>query len=169
MVKGLTAVWPKPTTLKTATFTVLALDSREPRELLFVHLERKLVGKLVVGGDEKEKVTVQLEPWATLTGRILDEDGQPMAGVRISLSFHHPVFFQPVTWWVSPQGQEVITDREGRFRAEGLTPGMKFRLSAATKMKFLTLTGGTDGVDELSVRAGETKDLGDVQVKANEE
>ncbi len=161
MVKGLTAVWPKPTTLKAATFTVLALEPREPRQLMFVHLKRKLAGKLTVRGDEKGVVTVQLEPWATLTGRILDEDGQPLAGVRIQLGFPHSTFFLPVTWWVPPQGEEVKTDRDGRFHAEGLTPGMKVRLSASTDKKYFQLAGTT----ELSVRAGETKDLGELKVK----
>jgi RNA polymerase sigma factor (sigma-70 family) len=165
IVKGLTALWPKPTTLKSATFTVVALDSRESRELLFVHPERKLVGKLLVRGDDKGDLTARLEPWATVTGRILDDDGQPMAGVRISLSFRHPAFFLPVTWWVSQQGQEVKTDNEGRFHAEGITPGMTFRLNASTKTNFLTLGGGAERVDELSARAGETKDLGDLKAK----
>jgi hypothetical protein len=166
LVKGLTAIWPTPTALKNATFTAVALDPQEPRQLLFVHLQRKLVGQLVVRGDEKGDVTVQLEPWATLTGRVLDEDGRPLAGVRIHLGFPHSTFFLPVTWWVPPQGEEVKTDRDGRFRAEGLTPGMKFRMSAASDRKlFLPLAGTPDGMRVLSVRAGETKDLGDLKVK----
>jgi hypothetical protein len=166
LMKGLTAIWPTPTQLKTATFTAVALDPREPRQLLFVHLKQKLVGKCTVRGDEKGDLTVRLEPWATLTGRILDEDGRPMAGVRIQMGFRDPMFFLPVTWWVPPQGEEVKTGRDGRFRAEGLTPGMEFRLSASNDNKgFLALAGTPDGMRQLSVRSGETKDLGDLRVK----
>jgi RNA polymerase sigma factor (sigma-70 family) len=166
-VKGLTAVWPRPTALKTAAFTALALDPGAPRELLFVDLKRKLAGQLVVRGDEKGDVAVQLAPWGVLTGRVLDEDGRPVGGARIQMGFLHPMFFQPVTWWVSPHGEEVRTDREGRFRAEGLTPGMKFRLTLSSdSMMYLPLADTPDGARELSVRAGESKDLGDLKVKA---
>jgi hypothetical protein len=166
MVKGLTAIWPTATPLKTAEFTVVALDPREPRQLMFVHLKRKLAGKLVVRGDEKGDVTVRLKPWGTLTGRVLDEDGKPMAGVGIQLGFPHSMFFLPVTWWASPQGEVIKTDRNGRFRAEGLTPGMKVRLSASSARKlFLPLAGTPDGMRELSVRSGETRDLGDLKIR----
>jgi RNA polymerase sigma factor (sigma-70 family) len=166
-VKGLTAVWMgKGTALKTATFTVGALDGHEPRQLLFVHVQRKLAGSLVVRGDEKEPVKAKLEPWGVLTGRILDEDGQPAAGARLHLSFPHRMFFQPATWWVSSQGEDVRTDRDGRFRAEGLTPGLEFRLSAASDRRgFLPLAGTPDGMRVLSVQAGETRDLGDLRAR----
>ncbi len=122
-------------------------------------------GRLLVRGDDKRELTVRLEPWGTLAGRIIDEDGQPMAGVRIQLSFHHSTFFRPVTWWASQMGEEVQTDKEGRFRAEGITPGMRFRLHASSKTNFLMLSGGTEGTDDLSARPGETKDLGDLKPK----
>jgi RNA polymerase sigma factor (sigma-70 family) len=166
MVNGLTAVWPKPTTLKDNKFTVFALDPRQPRELLFVHRKRELAGRLVVRGDEKEAVTVRLEPWGSLTGRILDAEGQPMAGVEIYLAFHHSTFYLPALWWAPPRGELVQTDRDGRFVARGLTPGKKVRLSAASKMKFFSLDGAATNLNELSVGAGETKDLGDLKAKA---
>ena len=109
-------------------------------------------------------MTTRLEPWGALTGRIVDEVGQPMAGVQIHLFFPQGTLIQPVTWWAGLQGEDVRTDRDGHFRAEGLTPGKKFRLSDASKTKFLPLTG-TTGIDELSVRSGETKDLGDLKAK----
>jgi protocatechuate 3,4-dioxygenase beta subunit len=165
LVKGLTAIWPTPTALKAATFTAVALRPPEPRQLLFVHRERKLAGQLVVRGDEKGDVTIRLAPWGALTGRVLDRDGQPLAGVRVHLSFLHPTFYQPVTWWVQPQGEEVRTDRDGRFRAEGLTPGLKFRLSAEHENKFLPLAGTSDGMRVLSADAGQTRELGDLTAK----
>jgi RNA polymerase sigma factor (sigma-70 family) len=166
LVKGLTAVWPQPRALKSATFTAVALDPHERRQLLFVHLQRKLAGHLVLRGDEKDGVRVRLETWGALTGRILDEDGRPLAGVRIQLSFLHSTFsLLPVTWWVPPLGEQVQTDRDGRFRAAGMTPGMSIHLSVATDRKFLPLAGTPDGMRTLSVRPGETKDLGDLQAR----
>jgi hypothetical protein len=42
---------------------------------------------------------------------------------------------------------------------------MKFRLHASSKTNFLSLGGGAEGADGLSVGAGETKDLGDLKAK----
>jgi hypothetical protein len=166
MVKGLTAGWSRPTPLKTAAFTAVALDPGEPRQLLFAHPEKKLAGKRTLRGDEKGDVSVQLEPWGALTGRVLDEDARPVAGARLQTGYVDSPFFHPMTWWVSSQGEVVRTDREGRFRAEGMTPGVKFRLSMSSSgMTFLPITGTPDGQMELSIRAGETKDLGEIRVK----
>lgn len=169
MAKGLSASRPMPKALPTATFTALALDPSEPRQLLFVHRQQKLAGKLDVRGDEKGDVTVKLEPWGVLTGRVLDEDGRPLAGVRVHLGFPHPMFFEPATWWAPPQGEDVRTDRDGRFRAEGLTPGMTIRMSLASdRQLFLAITDTPDGMRSFSVRTGETKDLGELRVKSME-
>jgi hypothetical protein len=166
LVRELAAAWPNGPALKTAQFTVAGLAPREVRQLLFVHVKRKLVGQCVVRGDEKGVVTVRLEPWATLTGWILDEDGRPATGARINLGFIHSTFFVPVTWWVSPQGEVVKTDRHGRFRAEALVAGMKMHMSVSSdRMVFLPLAGTPDGQKELTVRPGETRDLGDLKVK----
>ncbi len=169
LVRGLTALQgrPNPTTLKTASFTVVGLDARESRQVLFVHPDRKLAGELVIRENEKDAVKVQLEPWAAVAGRLLDEEGQPLAGARIQIMIPHAIYFLPATWWVFPQGGEVKTDRDGRFRVEGLTPGMKFRLSVSRDNKFLPLADTANGMRELSVHAGENKDLGDLKTKPN--
>ncbi len=45
---------------------------------------------------------------------------------------------------------------------------MKFRMSASSdRQMFLPLAGTPDGQLEISVRSGEAKDLGEVQLKAN--
>ena len=57
-----------PQPLKTAEFRVLALKPGQSRRLLFAHTEKRLAGSLLVRGDEKDPLTVKLEPWGTLTG-----------------------------------------------------------------------------------------------------
>ena len=49
------------------------------RLLQFSHAEKKLAGSLVVRGDMKGPITVQLGPAGTLTGRFVLPDGKPLA------------------------------------------------------------------------------------------
>jgi hypothetical protein len=53
-----------------------------------------------------------------------------------------------------PEYQYAV-DREGRFRIEGLAPGVRYTLCLGSG---LTLR-------EVTVRSGETKDLGDIKIE----
>src|SRR5439155_4702649 len=61
--------------LKTADFTAYGLKTSEPRKLMFIHEGLKLAGSRVVRGDEQGPILVKLEPWATITGRLITADG----------------------------------------------------------------------------------------------
>ena len=65
-----------------------------------------------------------------------------------------------------PVSGGVRTDDEGKFRLEGLVPGGEYYLMAS---KYLPQVGDFIGVGYLTgpvtIRSGETKDLGDVQVR----
>ena len=60
----------------TSTFEVKGLLTGADR-VDFFHAGRKLAGSLRLKGDETGKLTVKLQPWGTVVGRILDEDGKP--------------------------------------------------------------------------------------------
>jgi RNA polymerase sigma factor (sigma-70 family) len=143
--------------LKGDGFTALALAPGEPRTLTFVHKGRKLIGHVVLRGDEAGPLSVMLQPWGTLTGRLVGDGGKPLAKVRVKSWHGLPA---PGLWPPNESGGEVETDRDGRFRLEYLVPGLKRELvlgegvSAGEKLKGLT------------VRVGETVDLGDVPVNA---
>jgi len=154
MVYGLTAIGALPKTLKDATFTV---QSHEPRELLFLHKERGLGAHLTLRGDEKIAPTVKLEPLGTLRGRILDEDGQPKALVRIRL-FQRPGRLP---------NEPIITEKDGTFRFESVIPGLELSLVASEKATRLSL-GDEQKRGSLSLRPGEEKDLGDLKAKPAE-
>ena len=59
------------------------------------------------------------------------------------------------------------TDKEGRFRLEGIGPGLRYSVHT---MEGPARVGGTL-FEDLTLKAGETRDLGDVQAKVrnNEE
>src|SRR5258706_224906 len=70
-------------------------------------------------GDAPEPVTVKLEPCGSASGRIVDGDGQPLVGFKFGLG----------GWGGS---QHATTDKDGRFRVEGLIPGMSHELIPST-------------------------------------
>src|SRR5262249_3319309 len=61
-----------------AEFTAEARNLARPRRLLFWHHERKLAGTVVLRGGEPEPVTVTLQPLATVTGRAVLKNGEPL-------------------------------------------------------------------------------------------
>ncbi len=145
--------------LSTEDFTLLRLEPSTPRTISFLHQERKLIGHAVVSGDTKGPLTVRMEPWGVLTGRLVDEQGKPLADVRVSL--HVPSLPAPGLGAL----QEFRTDKEGRFRVEGLLPGLKHKLTlTAGKANKVAIVAG-DPLNGLSVGSGEVKDLGDIPVK----
>jgi hypothetical protein len=135
--------------LATADFTIRALGPDETRTLQLVHDQKKLAGWRVVRGDEKAPVRIRLEPWGTVTGRLVKPDGEPMTNATI---------------YAGSRGGQP--DKEGKFRIEGLAPGLKFGLRVIKSPYSLEISG--KNLKDLTVRPGETKDLGDIQVKPME-
>jgi beta-lactamase regulating signal transducer with metallopeptidase domain len=136
--------------LKTAEFEVSGLNPKQPHPLLFMHEEQKLGAPLTVRGDESEPVMARLQPFGSATGRLVNEDGEPMPNT--TLDFCRPRMYGPGI-------RTAKTDGEGRFQVEGLAPGQKFDV---------IIWGGpyvTAIYRDLSVAARETKDLGDVRAR----
>jgi RNA polymerase sigma factor (sigma-70 family) len=146
--------------LKTDAFTALGLYTREPRTLSFVHKDRKLVGYVVVHGTETGPLTVRLEPCGALTGRLVDAQGQPLKGVRLRL--HYPELPRPGFLY---QDLEFPTDEQGRFRVEWLLPARPHGLSVVADAKLRITLAAPEKLKNLSVTAGEVKDLGDLWMK----
>ncbi len=128
LVAGVTATPPYALPFKDAECPVFALDPKSPRRLLFLHPERRLAGTLIVRGDEKEPPVARLTRAGTVKGRILDADGQPIAGADIRLS---PVDRKARELYdqVKSRTAPIPTDKEGRFHLEGMIPDMKFSVS----------------------------------------
>ncbi len=66
----------------TSTFEVKGLLTGADR-VDFLHAGRKLAGSLRLKGDETGKLTVKLQPWGTVVGRIVDEDGKPRTNLEL--------------------------------------------------------------------------------------
>jgi RNA polymerase sigma factor (sigma-70 family) len=154
-VAGLTASWHSPVQIKDSACTVFALDSRKPRHLLFLHADRKLAGSLTVRGGEKEPPVARLSPTGSVTGRALDREGRPIAGAEVNLS-------SPDAAARELYRQMVHTDKDGRFRIEGLVPDVKFNLNVYQGRTFLV---GEPRIGVRQVKPGATLDLGDLRLK----
>jgi RNA polymerase sigma factor (sigma-70 family) len=155
--------------LDTDSFTAGGLDPKRPRPVVFVHAEKKLAKVQQVRGDESEPLIVHLEPLSAVTGRILDAGGKPLAGLKVkaALSFDgddnkdlpRDLLLEYLAW-SKVVNRETTTDASGRFRIEGLVPGLKYQLTAKDG------GGGMSYSEKLTPpESGKTKDLGDLKGK----
>jgi hypothetical protein len=143
-------------------FTVESLQPNEPRVLQFMHKRKKLAGVWVLRGDEKEPIAVRLQPWGAFTGRLVSPRGEPLSGARVSYRVQ-----------VKLKGENVPasaffaeTDKDGRFRIEGLAPGLTYHNVYVLKRVLFDFVG--EGARNLTLKAGETRDLGDLTIKPRE-
>lgn len=143
----------------------------KPRRVQVFHKERKLVGFLVLEGENPDSPTVTLEPWATISGRLLDEAGVPKADTTIG-DVYQDVMHDPNAAKLPPninqetgQYRGYVTDKDGRFTIAGIVPGKPLRLSVTE----LRRNGVPYGLGEFSIDAelkpGEVRDLGDVKLE----
>jgi RNA polymerase sigma factor (sigma-70 family) len=139
--------------LLSADFTVEDVDPGSPRRAFFFHVGRRLAGSVLVRGDEAGPLTVRLQPWGVVTGRIVDHRGEPRPAVLTNLYPNR----DPEAGML-PRRATVGTD--GRFRFEGLVPGLRYSASVLEDGGFF---GNRLAFRGLRVGPGETRDLGDVE------
>ncbi len=148
-------------TLDTATCTAVGIDPERPRRITFLHAGRKLAGAVTLKGDEAEPVRVKLGPWGTLTGRAVDADGKPVAGVRVEM-YHRAAQTSSLIRALRPTADPVLTGSDGSFRVEGIAPGLNYEA-----ILFKREPGGYQSavVTGLTVQSGGTRDLGQIQMR----
>jgi hypothetical protein len=185
---GLTAVLPSPRyqagfvpqppsqMLATATFTAYGLNPRQPRAVVLIHPEKGLGKVQLLRGDEAGPLTVRLEPLGAFTGRVVDAQGRPWDGLRLYTSLSLNAADLKVLpyealgrGFLLPGGLNGLfrhvaaTDRDGRFRTEGLLPGLKYELQTPVFKKVEKPKLPLMTQRDLSVEPGKAKDLGELR------
>jgi hypothetical protein len=162
-IEGLRGLqWYDQLQLPTARFTLTGIDPQKPRAFLFFHPGNQLGAAVVLTGDEPKDFTVRLQPCATITGRVVDAEGQPRAGVELA-GFLEDGRPDPGEGMGGLCGAK--TDKDGRFRVRGLIPGLTWRNVCIQEGN--QLTGRV--LRRVVFRPGEVKDLGDLKILDQED
>jgi hypothetical protein len=141
------AYWETPPS-DASTFMVTSLKPGKSRILSFLSERLRLAGELVLRGDDADPQKITLQPWSTLTGRVVNADGEPWGEAEI-----HSM--------ILPNGYPKV-GKDGRFRIEGLVPGKLYTLYLVTGSR----VRGTI-VTDVTLGSGEVRDLGEI-MPANE-
>jgi RNA polymerase sigma factor (sigma-70 family) len=137
-------------TLKGAEFAVSGINPRRHNHQLVFHHPAKNLGFFVneLRGDTPEPLTVKLQPCGSVCGRMVDRDtGRPRAGLWILIlgDGAHGL----------GGGRGLVTDKDGRFRVEGLVPGQQYRICQQAAGSYILAS--------VTVESGGHKELGDVK------
>ena len=145
--------------------TLLGLDPARPRPIAFQHPDLGLGGVLMGGGegDDGDR-TLTLRPCPTITGRLVDAEGRPVAGdVHVELLRGIGGRYDTIRFGETPTGED------GRFRIDDLPPGGPYVLyaqapdSGGVSMKPTAFRGFPLAL-ELDAAPGATIDLGTFDV-----
>jgi beta-lactamase regulating signal transducer with metallopeptidase domain len=138
-------------------FDVETLGPGEDRIVSLVHEGRKL-GRVIhvrEGEGKDDPVVVALEPAATITGRVVDPEGNPVSGVTIRPG-------------LKPGGDyslslpQVVSGTDGRFTVPNVPTGCDYSLVAESRA---SSRRRWYAFKDAAVRPGETTDAGDIRLK----
>jgi RNA polymerase sigma factor (sigma-70 family) len=142
--------------LDSPTFEVKALDTRQTRHVMLYHEGRRLGGWTLIEKEQEGPITIRLQPCGVVTGRLVDEEGQPLTKAElVNAGFPEDepnvgVFHKP-----------YLVNSEGQFRIE-VIPGRPYWAAVQQGRGRI----GSKVFSKLTLAPGEVRHLGDVVVKA---
>lgn len=137
------------------------VNPKRPRSLLVLHTGKRLGALVSTIPEAKGTAEIRLQPTASVKGRLVSEDGKPLANTPIEIRYSLEGDFG---WRATEMFPEVMTDKDGKFAFPHLIAGVKYELrwpEPAPKK--------ADAYHAFEVRSGEEKDLGDLRGKTDEE
>jgi hypothetical protein len=149
--------WDPRRPLRAASFVLNGLHPNRGKRITFIKDDRRLVGFLLARGDGDAPYMVRMQPWGTVTGRIVDENGDPAKVVLSSGNGNVPNADPEVG-----EFHDLHTDPDGRFKIERLVPGQRY---TARIYRDFRLRGFA--FDKLILNAGEVRDVGNRQIQSS--
>src|SRR5262249_55036492 len=125
------STWGLIKTLSDGTFEVHGLEPGHPRQLVFAHKDRRLVGAVILKDEDlrsEAPLEVRLGPPGSGKGRLGDRDGLPLAGATLSVmtvEINGMDNLPPGHGALWPDDETFTADADGRFEVTGLKPGVK--------------------------------------------
>jgi beta-lactamase regulating signal transducer with metallopeptidase domain len=152
--KAVVSVQTQSTALRHASFPLTGLHPLRVQHITFVQEDRRLIGLLRARGDSDSPYTVRMQPWGTVTGRIVDENGKPLAGAWIEIKGEG-----------ADSCERVIgkTDAGGRFRADRVIPGLSYGSVEIYQGTVPYVPSAATSAERLVLRPGEVCDSGDIR------
>jgi len=162
------------------TLVLSGLSAKRARAVVLFDRAKTVGAVAAVTGDREEAEVLRLQKLGTVTGRVFDADGAPAAGAQVRVwllldrakydNLPDEVFTLQGLSGIGPgawdrfTGRTVKTDKDGRFELPGLLPGQRYRIVAGFNIE---KQGGElfHHRTDLTVKAGEKKDLGDLKPK----
>jgi RNA polymerase sigma factor (sigma-70 family) len=142
--------------LPTAQFTLPSVDLDRPQPYFFQHDGKKLGAVVLFNDDKTEGLTIKLHPCGTVTGRVLDLDGLPIAKATVSGYIEGGQYNLKHGWggffWTQ-------ADKNGRFRI-AIIPGVQ--VSASYMGKPARFGGRV--FQKLTLKPGQVHDVGEVKI-----
>ena len=137
--------------------------------MAFDHVQN-LIGRVRIDGEPPEKIKIQLSPAAKVTGRLVDDEGEPIAGAVLGNSFKAYREMRDNVPQVSHflsriRSRPIMTDKDGNFELIGFMPGQKYSARASVQGKGSmkgNLTSLGNLFEDMIFKPNEVKDLGDV-------
>ena len=141
----------------------------ETRQILIHSTRKGLGGILNVAADADSPVSLELEPTGSLTGRIVDKNGDPQSGLLMRFEIPGEVGYQEVA-------TQVFTDVNGRFEKSSLIANLQYRVSAIRLTNNQQMMDGSPEMDsrwyvaeKLTINSAEEVDLGSIVLGATDQ
>ncbi|AWM40252.1 ECF RNA polymerase sigma factor SigE [Gemmata obscuriglobus] len=145
----------------TADVAFERVNAKRPREVLVLHAEKRLGVRATTTPAAKGATEIRLQPTATATGRLLSDDGKPLANVPVEIRY---TLSDGFGWKATELHPQATTDKDGKFVATNLIAGVSYELRwprPAPKK--------ANAYHPFAVKSGEQKDLGDLGKKSDGE
>ncbi|HEY7154357.1 MAG TPA: sigma-70 family RNA polymerase sigma factor [Gemmataceae bacterium] len=156
------AVWGPLNRIEGDACTVYGETTDKSRFLVFYEPKRKLAGTLKWKAGEKWPPVVKLKPTGSVTGRLLDADGKPLAGIVVA-----PRYRDSMANNMNSRVHEtrpVASDANGAFTLDSLIPELPFELSFRRgRRDFAHQTKPADAT--VQIKPGACRDVGAIKLK----